>query len=92
MKLRASGIHKVSLGVCTLAPGATFLHAHSIAETQLKMAFTCVFTRPHPGGSPVLSMGVGLQPMHSPGSRDEGGDTALGIHIGGFPTHSVPRR
>lgn len=46
-KLRASGVHDVSVGVRTLTLGAPFSMPTAL-QTRLRMAFMkCVFTRPH---------------------------------------------
>ncbi|XP_064447067.1 solute carrier family 26 member 10-like isoform X4 [Mirounga angustirostris] len=88
IKLRASGVHEVSLGVRTLSPGAPFSMPTAL-QTQLKMAFTCVFTSPHPSSRVTSSLhgveeGVGAGAYaQSPGSRDEGEGHSPGNTRGG---------
>lgn len=87
-------MHELSLGVCTLTLWCPFLHANSTADT-IKNGFHLCVHQPSPQlqSHQFSPWGVGLEPMHRVLDPEMGErDTPLGIHVGGFPTPSVPRR
>lgn len=80
------GIHTWTLGSLTSMPTAPQRH------NCKQLSLVCSAVTPAPE-SLALSMGMGLEPVHrvlDPGMRNS--STDLGIHVGGFPIPSVPRR